>query len=203
MRGTISATASNVPDEAVAQIVGLPDTDQQIPFTHAYRLELPHGNDGCVYRDESTIEDAVGGTLQFDLRVPLRTIPGLDDAAAGTSHGGEVGVLLIDQLEGSGSIVAVCDEEAFTVPYMHEFIPMWFNLAHAQASGPGLGELPSEALLAFPLTLERGGSLVATYDSTEPLVDPSDPTTKVERVGEVRVYHTPTNMPYPEPPPPS
>lgn len=198
-RGTISATASEVPEASAAETLGY-RTEHRFAFNEpSFRVELPHNSDSCVYEDRSKLGPMVGQFLELAYPLPQRRIPGLsyqeDSNAQGTGEEpGRDGRLVIDPLETSGSIVAHCEDITFTIPHMSDLIPMWFN-----------GLYKSEWLdggLEFHLTRENDGSLAASFSSTDPLVDPTDPSSQVQQDTEIRVHHTPVDLgPEPAPPP--
>lgn len=207
IRGTIAATASDVPERIAAEILGY--SEQGAPFAFdepSYHLELPHNGDNCVYEDRSGLESMSGQFLRLAYQLPERRIPGLTyTESADTSsenEGGEnedgddsnPGQLVIDTLEPTGQILVHCDDLTFPVPKMSSLAAMWFNGVHKSATYPDA--------LEFALEEQSDGSLVASFTSDEPIIDPTDPTAKVEQHTEVKVFHTPQSMARPQPPPP-
>lgn len=213
IRGTIAATASEVPERFGAELLGF--SDQGAPFAFddpSYHLELPRDADNCVYENASQLESMTGQFLRLAYPLPERRIPGLnytieiavkdtgtDSGEAGNGDGTDQhdppsGQLVIDTLEATGQIMVHCPDMTIPVPRMASFVAMWFNGLHKSSTYPGA--------LEFALDDESDGSLVASFTDNAPLVDPTNPDAKVEQDTEVKVFHTPQSMPRPEPPPP-
>lgn len=201
LRGTIAAVASDVLEQRTADLLGYRD-DHRFPFDEpSYRVELPHNSDSCVYEDRSKLSPMAGSNLELTYRPPERKIPGLNyQEAPDEPQDGDKkkpdGRLVIDELETTGSIVVHCDDKTYAVPLMSHLFPMWFNGAHKYKSDPPLPDS-----LEFFLTRTGNGTPAASFTTTEPIVDPTDPSSKVLQDTEVKVFHTPQD-PGPEPPPP-
>lgn len=197
IRGTIAATATDAPERVLAELMGYSEQGKSFAFDEpSYRLELPHSSDNCVYEDRSELAAIRGQFLQIAHFLPERRIPGLSYGDANESGGGggseedPVGRLVIDSLEGTGSIQVHCGDRTFPVPLMSTLVPMWFSGAHHSDYYEGL---------EFLLKEETRGILVASFASDNPIVDPSDPTAKVTQDTEVEVFHTPQSMGREEP----
>lgn len=219
MRGTISATASDVPDAALADLLGFAGVDSSFSFSHGSRLELPSA-EGCTYQDGTSIKTWQGLALNISAREPKRRIPDMDGPVADPSPGspppepntaetaaerndGSGGTLRTYPLEGEGSVTAKCDDMTFRVPHVQDLIPMWFNFAVFGAKPyDDSGSLVEGVMLVFHLRAEYGTALVASYLDRHPLIDPTDPTAQVDQETEVKVFHTPGEMARKEPPPP-
>jgi len=201
IRGTIAATADDVPDTYKAGWLGAENAYDPFPFNKpSYKLELPPSSGGCVYVDNSKLNNMTGIWLVVEASEPERKIPGLGSESAGDGEDEATAAMVIEPLEGSGAILVECEKRTFPMPFMATLIPQWFNRIHRdEPADPNDG---SGGQLRFDLSEESGGSLVASFISDEPIVDPNDPSAKVEQHTEVKVFHTPKKMSRQEPAPP-
>jgi len=203
IRGTIAATAEDVPDFSIFQLLGLGGETHSFPFNApSYKLELPPSSAGCVFIDDSTLNDIDGSWLDVAFIPPERKIPGISSEARDTGQdvNNDGATLVTSILGASGSILVDCKKRTFPMPFMATLVPQWFNGAHIY--DPPNPEDGTGGLLKFRLLQENRGTLVASYTSDEPIVDPTDRTAKVEQHTEIKVFHTPRKMSRQEPPPP-
>jgi len=199
IRGTIAAVADNVPDTTFAQLYGYQGEDTSFPFGDpSYKVELPHNSDNCAYEDTSKLDPVFGLWLHVDVPRPERKVKGLDDAAPGESPNpnsdDSSGILVVEKLHASGTVIVHCDDTSVPFPIMTNFVPGWFNKLHGE--GTDTGELE------FDLKPEKSSTLVATYTTDEPLVDPTDPSAIVTQHTEIKVYLSPKDPGRTEPDPP-
>ncbi len=195
-RGTIAAVAENVPEAFLDELI-VRTGEFSFDFGEpSYHLELPPSSDSCTLENRSELSPIRGIYLTLRYPEPTRRIPGLDQGGGDTGSDGEGGdsVLALDPLEATGAIVAKCDDMTMQIPKMGQLVPMWFNGAHKTSD-------PMGNWVEFPLELTGGTNPFASFTSTEPIVDPTDPSARVEQETEVKVFPTPQD-PGQEPPPP-
>ena len=190
-----------MPERIAAELLGYSEQGEAFPFDEpSYRVELPHDSDSCVYEDRSELESMRGQFLRLAYPLPERQIPGLnyvqekEEDGDGNDDNSPAGQLVIDTLEPAGAILVHCGDNTFEVPRMGTLIPMWFNGAHRSSTYAGA--------LEFALKEEHDARLAASFTTDEPIVDPTDPTSKVTQHTEVKVFHTPQDMARAEPDPP-